>query len=549
MSIRIPSLDDRTYEQLVDVLRRQIPADEWTDHNASDPGITLLEALCWLGEMALYRMNRVPDSHHAKFLNFLIDPPEPVTIEVRLEATFEVPTPTPPVPATSSLTIPAGTLLATDFAAGRRFVFETFRPLELTPPPPPADPIAQGSVRGRAILEVFDETLGVSDGTAHQVFTLRPPRQALGIADPDMPAPVVRDFVNNTDTYEPNPRITVGGIAWQPVPSLRVEGSRNDDPLAPTEHYMVEAHGNGIRFGDDVFGVIPAAGADIACERYAVLDGPAALAVRAGDIRHVLNFTPPTDVTLQIIGNADAEGGANFFPLSRRFEQGLARFRAPYRLVTERDFETAVLEEFNAFQRLAGSTEEILRASVVVNRRPQPLTSGGETLAVAPANVTLLLLSKAGFDEAVFQDETVAAAAKQALVTVPDELWQRLRRFLDPRRLITTRLNRYTPQLRPVTISATAVVHGDRNVADMRAALRRRVYDFLSLVRGDTDGRGWRLGRSVYRSQLFRLLEDTDGVDHVAALTLSPANAFGNVDIGLHELPLLQQLTLSVVRG
>jgi hypothetical protein len=548
MAIQITNLDDRTYEQLVDVLRRQIPAEEWTDHNASDPGIMLLEALCWLGEMALYRMNRVPESHQAKFLNFLIDPPEPVTVEVRLEATFDVPTPVPPVPATTSLTIPAGTLLATDFAAGRRFVFETFRSLVLTRPPAPIDPVAQGSVRARAILEVFDENLGVSSGTAHQVFMLRPPRQALGIEDPDTPVPVVRDFINNTGTYEPNPRISVGGIAWTPVPSLRTERSRNE-PLDPAEHYMVEANGGGIRFGDDVFGAIPAAGTDIVCERYAILDGPAALAVRTGDVRHLLNFTAPTDVSLRIIGNADAEGGANFFPTRRRFEDGLARFRAPYRLVAERDFEVAVLEEFNAFQSLAGSAEEILRASIVLNRRPQPLTAGGETLAVAPGNVTLVLLSGAAFDETQFQDETVSAAAKQALITVSDPLWQRLRRFLDPRRLITTRLNRYTPRLRPATITATVVVRGDRNVTDMRAALRRRIYGFLSLLSGDVDGRGWRLGRRVYRSQLFRLLEDVDGVDHVAALTLSPADAFGNVGIGPHELPLLQQVTLTVVRG
>ena len=46
-------LDDRTFEQLQIELRRRIPAytPEWTDHNESDPGITLMQLFAWLGEM------------------------------------------------------------------------------------------------------------------------------------------------------------------------------------------------------------------------------------------------------------------------------------------------------------------------------------------------------------------------------------------------------------------------------------------------------------------------------------------------------------------
>ena len=43
-------LDNRTFEQLATELRRRIPAytPEWTDHNDSDPGITLLQLFSWL---------------------------------------------------------------------------------------------------------------------------------------------------------------------------------------------------------------------------------------------------------------------------------------------------------------------------------------------------------------------------------------------------------------------------------------------------------------------------------------------------------------------
>ena len=539
-----PRPDDRTYDQLVDLLRRQLPTEEHTDHNASDPGIMLNELLSWLAEMTLYRMNRVPESHQAKFLDFLIDPPEPVTVDVRFQATFQV------APASGSVTIPAGTLLATDFDLGRRTVFETIQTLTLTRP---LSLFAEGTVTARAILEVTGEALGVSDGHAEQVYLLRPPRHALGITDPDAAAPILIDYVHRTAAYEPNPRVRVGAEVWTAMPSLGTDASRVT-ALNPAKHFMVEPNESRVRFGDGRFGAIPPLGAVITCDRYAVLDGPPpseaeraarkhALKVRAGDVKHMLNFAPPADVTLSLV-NKDAEGGAHFFPVSRRFELGLREFRAPFRLVTEADFERAVMEDFNAFQELSAAALLILRASVVFNRRP-PLDDDTE----APGYVTLVLVADAPSLEDTLRDETIAVATKQGLVNLPAGLWQRLKRFLDPRRLITTRLELHTPLLKAFTMNVTVVASRDRNVARLQEELRGAVQDFLSIVRGGFDGRGWKLGRSVYRSQLFRLLEGTDGVDHVAGLSLSPADAQGNVPIAPHELPLLQSLALTVVRG
>ena len=57
-------LDDRSYQQLRDELVQRIPiyAPEWTDHNASDPGITLVELFAYLGENLLYRFNQLPET-------------------------------------------------------------------------------------------------------------------------------------------------------------------------------------------------------------------------------------------------------------------------------------------------------------------------------------------------------------------------------------------------------------------------------------------------------------------------------------------------------
>jgi len=81
MPLPTPILDDRSYQQLRDELIRRIPvyAPEWTDHNASDPGVTLLELFAFLGENLLYRFNQIPESTHLAFLRLLQVPLRPAT--------------------------------------------------------------------------------------------------------------------------------------------------------------------------------------------------------------------------------------------------------------------------------------------------------------------------------------------------------------------------------------------------------------------------------------------------------------------------------------
>jgi hypothetical protein len=76
MALPLPNLDDRTYADLVEEARALIPAlaPEWTNHNASDPGITLVELFAWLTEMLIYRTNQVPPANVVTFLRLLNGP-------------------------------------------------------------------------------------------------------------------------------------------------------------------------------------------------------------------------------------------------------------------------------------------------------------------------------------------------------------------------------------------------------------------------------------------------------------------------------------------
>src|SRR5262249_37005337 len=76
MPIALPDFDDRTWEDLVEEGRSLIVAwaPEWTDHNASDPGITMMELFAFLTEALIYRTNRIPDRHKWAFLRLINGP-------------------------------------------------------------------------------------------------------------------------------------------------------------------------------------------------------------------------------------------------------------------------------------------------------------------------------------------------------------------------------------------------------------------------------------------------------------------------------------------
>ncbi|HKS44913.1 MAG TPA: putative baseplate assembly protein [Amycolatopsis sp.] len=73
MPLPTPNLDDRRFQDLVDEAKRglQQRCPEWTDHNVSDPGVTLIETFASMVEQLLYRLNRVPESHYLKFLDLI----------------------------------------------------------------------------------------------------------------------------------------------------------------------------------------------------------------------------------------------------------------------------------------------------------------------------------------------------------------------------------------------------------------------------------------------------------------------------------------------
>ncbi len=130
MSLPVPNLDDRRFQDIVDEAKRMIPrfCPEWTNHNLSDPGVALVELFAWMTELTLYRLNQVPDRQFTQFLNLVGIAPFParpasVPLTFWLSAVPEEP-----------VLVPAGTEVATAEGADGGVVFATVDDLRIDQP-------------------------------------------------------------------------------------------------------------------------------------------------------------------------------------------------------------------------------------------------------------------------------------------------------------------------------------------------------------------------------------------------------------------------------
>jgi len=130
MVLPAPDLDDRRFQDLVDDAKRLVQqrCPEWTDHNVSDPGVTLIETFAFMVDQLLYRLNRVPDRHYVKFLELIgirLFPP----VAARAQVTFWLSAPTPG-PVSISLGTEVGTLRTEQDAS---VVFQVDDALDIVP--------------------------------------------------------------------------------------------------------------------------------------------------------------------------------------------------------------------------------------------------------------------------------------------------------------------------------------------------------------------------------------------------------------------------------
>ncbi len=127
--IPAPNLDDRTFEELVQEAITLIPkyCPGWTNHNPTDPGITLIELFSWMTEMVIYRLNKVTDKNYLAFLDLMgvgLQAPQPARALLKFELAAKA----------RRQVVEAGTQVATPQTETEdAIIFETVRDLIVLP--------------------------------------------------------------------------------------------------------------------------------------------------------------------------------------------------------------------------------------------------------------------------------------------------------------------------------------------------------------------------------------------------------------------------------
>jgi predicted phage baseplate assembly protein len=235
---RLPEvrLDDRTFQDLVSEARTRIAQScpEWTEHNVSDPGITLIELFAWMTELTIYRLNRIPDKLHVALLELLgirLDPPSAANAGLRFRLTG---------PAEEPVAIPLGeTEVGTPRTAGDDpIVFQTTEDFTIEPLRPAAYVLSRDAqVKNVAVAHGVARPHG-----SEQLAFGSPPRpgDALHLG---FDAPIGR-LLLNIDVEASQAR----GAGVDPNdPPLRWEVSAGDNEWCPAE--VLEDLTGGFNFG------------------------------------------------------------------------------------------------------------------------------------------------------------------------------------------------------------------------------------------------------------------------------------------------------------
>ena len=594
MSLPIPNLDDKTFEDLVEAAKRWIPiyAPEWTDHNVHDPGITFIELFAWLAEMQLYRLNSITEKNKLKFLKLLGVKPKPATA-AKADVTFTL--------NTNSVLVPARTkVAATDTETGENIIFETDRDIRVVSVKL-ARIISQGMAeirdcteanlldghfyhafgeraeeggtlylgfdqpfhgneeldfmvylyesdlieRGKhgdeepeiipsaelrweysrsesngcewVVLEmVRDETLALlCSGTISfrtpedmakctvppfddERYWIRckvvkhgyeiPPRIdaiRLNTVRVEQGETVETEFIgsgtglpNQTFFLQHKPilagsqEITINKVLWTEVDDFDASGP--EDP-----HYVIDYDSGEILFGDGVHGLIPPEGeANIKASLYRFGGGERGN-IKAEAINMILDIDDEELKKLTVANASPAHGGTEEEKLEEAIIRARKDLQERYRAVTSEDYE---------YVAKATPGLRVKRAKAIPEE----------------GSVTVVVVPESTLDKPVPSDGFLMTVCLH----------------LDKHRLITTVIHVKSPEYVKVSVNAEVKIRGGYESDKVRHRLENALKTFLHPLKGGSEGGGWPFGRSVYKSELYELIDDVEGVDCVQKLNM-----------------------------
>ena len=314
---KVPPVDysDRDYISIRTRLISLIPyyTPEWTDYNADDLGIVLLELFSYIGDVLHYYVDRnaaegfldsaITESAHRSFWK-LIDYTPTGSVPAVVTLTF-----TEPAAASTNHTIPAGTRCDTSSIAGDIITFETDSDAIIAKG---TTSVSASATQGITMATSTNrEVLGVSDGNVFQSYQL--------LSQPTIDS-TVRIWVDEgSSTY------------FEYFAATDFASADPDDRVFK----LVKTEDNFTRvvFGDSTTGKVPPSGGSI--EAAYRVGGGLAGNVGANTISVIVDSL---GFTVAVTNAAAASGGSSPETIKEQKEQGPLSLKTLERAVTQDDY-------------------------------------------------------------------------------------------------------------------------------------------------------------------------------------------------------------------
>jgi len=111
-----------------------------------------------------------------------------------------------------------------------------------------------------------------------------------------------------------------------------------------------------------------------------------------------------------------------------------------------------------------------------------------------------------------------------AQLSIPRELSDQVREYLDERRLLTTALVVTEPDYIWVSVEARVKVNRGADTNQVRLAIEAKLYQFIHPLYGGSNGNGWPFGRDLFVSELYSQIQSVAGVEYTDQLNIFPAD-------------------------
>lgn len=215
--------------------------------------------------------------------------------------------------------------------------------------------------------------------------------------------------------------------------------------------------------------------------------------------------------------------------LQLEIQNTLLELRHRYRAVTAEDYEQLVLEDWNQSQDSDGL--KIARIKCLAQRNLSQLDAdtfakGHISLVVVPEINNRINIEEENKYEALFN-------------------------FLAQRKLLTTCLHIVEPDYVSVSIEAKLVLKDGAQAEAFKNKAQAEVAMFFAPLQSGKywQGEGWQFGRSVYISELYKLLDDLEGVDYVESLQIKDKdnNSKSEIYLAKNQLVELKSSTFTIL--